>query len=91
MKQYSVHDIFNHLSNQMSSEYENGKIYYYIHIGENGELVNDCSKAEESFKSEYKGEIDESFEFENINNKDFVNTVNELTKEVNEYLEKWYD
>ncbi len=79
-------EIMKALQDNQSLEYDNGKLLYWIHV--NGtNLVNDINKAEISFSSIFNYDVkDNSYDWENENNQEFMNCVEDLTNQVNNFL-----
>lgn len=69
------------LQENMAYEFENGKHRYNLHITGNGQIVDDINKADESFYTyaDYALTEDEK-------NPDFIEVVENLAEQVNEYL-----
>lgn len=101
MKQLTREQVMNALMENMSSEPDDfGNIEYFLHIKDNGEIVSDLSKADESFSTildseAYQEKLKEDPEYdyrddvEVEDNKYFMEIVEELTNQANEYLKDW--
>lgn len=93
-KQFTTEEIIKALQDYSSMEFMTGStgegIYYFIHLDlESLELVSSQGWNIESFNAEYYGLIDEeddSYEWENMKNEDFVNVAEELKNQVNEFI-----
>ena len=94
-KQFTTEKIIKALKDYSSMEFMNGSngegIYYFIHLDlDSLELVSSQSWNIESFNAEYLGLIDEdddSYGWENMENKDFVNVAEDLKNQVNDFIE----
>ncbi|MBM0046754.1 hypothetical protein JNO63_06575 [Anaerococcus sp. mt242] len=101
MKQLTKEEVMNALIENMSSEPDyDGAIEYFLHIKDNGEIVSDINNADESFSTylnpeayEEKAQEDPEYDFrddiEMEDNKYFIEVVEELTNQANEYLRDW--
>jgi hypothetical protein len=101
MKQLTTKQVMNALIENLSIELDhNGDIEYFLHIKDNGEIVRGMSYADVSFqthldKEAYEKRIEEDSEYDisyNIEKEDnpyFMEVVEELTKQANEYLKDW--
>lgn len=90
LKQYTVEDIMENLSENMSLEYDMADDidYYYIHLDKNGELLESMTGAEETFREALGFEPeDDSYDWETPENPFFKEVAEELTKKVNAWLE----
>lgn len=94
-KQFTTKEIAEALQEFSSMEFMVGRtgdgIYYFIHLDlDSLELVSSQGWNIESFNTEYHGLIDEeddSYGWENMKNKDFVDVAEELRNQVNEFIE----
>lgn len=94
-KEFTTKEIAEALQEYSSMEFMNGNngegIYYFIHLDLNNlELVSSQGWNIESFNAEYLGLIDEdddSYGWENMENKDFVNVAEDLKNQVNDFIE----
>ena len=101
MKQLTRQDVMNALIENISSEPDyNGAIEYFLHIKDNGEIVSDISAADESFSTyldpdAYKEKLQENPEYdfredvEVETNEYFLEVVEDLTNQANNYLKDW--
>ena len=90
LKQYTVEDIMENLSENMSLEYDaaDDVSYYYINLDKNGELLKDKTGEEWSFREALGFEPeDDSYDWETPENPFFKEVAEELTKKVNAWLE----
>lgn len=90
LKQYTVEEIMEALSENMSLEYDtaDGNDYYYIHLDKNGEILENMTGAEETFREALLFEPeDDSYDWETPENPFFKEVAEELTKKVNAWLE----
>lgn len=93
-KQFTTEEIIKALQDYSSMEFMNGSngegIYCFIHLDlDSLELVSSNGWNVESFNAEYCGIIDEeddSYDWENMKNEDFVNVAEELKNQVNEFI-----
>ena len=91
-KQFTKEDIAKVLQDNQSIEYMQGAQgegnYYYIHLNlDDLELVSSQGENTEDFTAYYEGQADDdSFEWEILENKDFADTVEDLTNQVNVFL-----
>lgn len=91
MKQFTTDEIFNTLVDTQSLDISDfGDAFYYIHYAD-GKLVETCSNAEKSFScyAPYLDNIksmDEAYDMETRDNPDFMEVVEDLTNQINEYL-----
>lgn len=102
-KELTKKEVMNALIENMSSEPDyDGFIEYFLHIKNNGEIVKGINYADESFSTylnteAYEEELikDPDFniidvvEYEAENNPYFMEVVEELTTQANEYLKIW--
>ena len=94
-KQFTTKEIAEALQEFSSMEFMVGRtgdgIYYFIHLDlDSLELVSSQGWNIESFNTEYHGIIDEeddSYGWESMENKDFVDVAEELRNQVNEFIE----
>ena len=70
------------LQENMAYEFENGKHRYNLHITGNEQIVDDISKADESFYTYANYALTEDEK-----NPDFIEVVENLTEQANEYLD----
>lgn len=83
----NLKEIAEELQEESSLEYEDGNPYYYIHVNEdNFSFAGGSGKGIESFKAPYAGKIDDDFSFENLENKEFCETCEDLLEQVNAYI-----
>lgn len=103
MKQLTKEQVMNALIENMSSEPDyDGSIEYFLHIKNNGKIVRGFDYADESFSTylnteAYEEELrkDPDFnvidvvEYEAEDNPYFMEVVEELTNQANDYLRDW--
>nr|DAT09306.1 MAG TPA: hypothetical protein [Caudoviricetes sp.]DAX75146.1 MAG TPA: hypothetical protein [Caudoviricetes sp.] len=101
MIQLTKEQVMDALIENMSSEPdETGAIEYFLHITDNGEILTSFDKADETFSTyldpeayEEKLQEDPEYDFrddvEVEDNKYFLEVVEELTKQANDYLRDW--
>lgn len=101
MKQLTKEQVMNALIENMSSEPdETGAIEYFLHITDNGEILPSFDKADETFSTyldpeAYEEQLQEDPEYdfrEDIEvegNKYFLEVVEDLTNQANDYLRDW--
>ncbi len=91
MKKLTVKEVMEALQNNMSLEPDyDGTLRYYLHITDEGKIVNDHARGDESFNYPYYGVAeDDSFDWEVESNEDFMKVVKELTEQANEFLKEW--
>ena len=104
MKQLTKQEVMNALIENISSEPDyDGAIEYFLHIKDNGEILASFDKADITFSTylgpeAYEEQLQEDPEYdfrEDIEVKDneyFLEVVEDLTNQANEYLKDWgYD
>lgn len=82
----TLNEIMAALQENESLEFDNGQFTYWVHL--NGtEFVDDINKADISFSSTFDYDVqDDSYDWENEDNQEFMNCVEDLTNQVNNYL-----
>ena len=101
MKRLTKKQVMNALIENMSSEPdETGAIEYFLDITDNGEILTSFDKADETFstyldpeayekKLQEDPEYDFRYDVEVEDNKYFLEVVENLTNQANEYLKDW--
>lgn len=101
MKQLTNQEVMNALIENMSCEPdEAGAIEYFLHIKDSGEILASFDKADETFSTyldpeAYEEKLQENPEYdfrddvEVEDNKYFLEVVEDLTKQANDYLKDW--
>lgn len=74
------------LQKNMAYEFDNGQHRYNLHIKDNGVIVDSCSKADMSFHTYTDDELEE-----NEKNLMFIEVVEDLTNQANDYLKDWLE
>ena len=100
MEKLTKQEVFNQLANNSSAECEEMQVRYYLHITEDGVIVNDYSSADITFMSDipywcYTDNLDDFYnmndlfseKYENIDCLPFMQLVEELTFEANNWLD----
>ena len=92
MKKYTVNEIAQYLIDNQSAEVEGNDLAYYAHIDENGNLIPTYHEAEETFKV-YREVADgwnlqDEYETEDLNNENFRAVAEELTRQINDWIEE---
>lgn len=87
MKKYTEQEIMNALVENQSMEAEYGEVFYYIHIAEDGSLLPSLTGADNSEIVKYKGKCLEDYDHEVESNPDFMEVVEKMTEQVNNYIE----
>lgn len=88
MKKLTEKQVMEALQEYPSLEgYDNESLYYYLHVTKEGGIVNNLSKADESFNVPFRyAPTDDSYDWENEDCEEFMECVRELTELANEYL-----
>ena len=99
MKKITKEEVFEQLVNNSSAECEETQVRYYLHINEDGFIVNDCNSADITFMSDipywcYTDNLNEFYDieelfsdkYENAEWLPFMELVEELTFEANNWL-----
>lgn len=103
MKKLTKQEVFQQLTNNSSAEYEGlGEgtvVRYYLHVTENGVIVNDYSSADATFVNDipywcYTDSLDEFYNIEDLFSEKYENTewlpfvelVEELTSDANNWM-----
>lgn len=92
MKKYTVNEVAEYLINNQSAEVEGDRLAYYAHIDEDGNLIPTYHDAAETFKVYREVEdgwtLQGEYETEDLNNETFRAVVEELTEQVNTWIEE---
>lgn len=88
MKKITEKQVMEALQEYSSLEgYDEESLFYYLHVKEDGKIVDGYSKADESFNVPFRyTPVDDSYDWENENCEEFMECVKELTELANEYL-----
>lgn len=84
----TLQEIMEVLKENQSLDFDyDGTPYYWVHLDEEGNLVESISRAEISFSAQYDEPIeDDSYDWETEKNPKFVEVAQDLLEQVNEYL-----
>lgn len=88
MKKFTTEEIMNALIANNSLGYESDGLYYYLHITDDGEILSDIHGADKTFMYpvEYTNENEVAWDKESADDEDFMEVVEALTAEANEYI-----
>lgn len=90
MKKLTLAQVAEALQNSMSIEYKSDldTYVYYLDLDEYGEITDDVSSADIIFESQLGfAPKDDSYDWENLDNKYFSGVAEDLLAQANEYIE----